>query len=293
MRERLLVTGASGLLGSAIARSARERGWDVVAAGNRHPVTIDGVERVSADLEQDGVAARLVHEVGPTCIVHCAAITDVDACETLSDGCLRLHRDATRGLARAAEGRARFAYVSTDSVFDGTRSWYSEDDTTGPVNAYSRSKLEGERAVREELGTHGLVIRTSIYGAAGRGTNIAEWLMGKLERRELIGGFADVYFTPVHADDLASIALKLVESGASGTYHACGSERVSKYDFAVRFARAIDADTGLVTPRSVEEACLRAPRPKDTSLATAKITREVGAMPSVDEGLARFASGCR
>lgn len=293
MRERLLVTGASGLLGSTVARIAHEQGWDVTAVGNRHPVMVADVESVAADLQEDGVADALVRHVAPTSVVHCAAITDVDACESLPDGGLRLHRDATRALARTAGAHARFVYISTDSVFDGTRSWYSEADLTGPINAYSRSKLEGEHAVREELGTRGLVIRTSPYGAAGRGTNIAEWLMGKLGRREPIGGFADVYFTPILADDLASIVLKLIEVGASGTYHAAGSERISKYDFAVRFARALNADASLVTARPIADAQLRAPRPKDTSLATAKIAREIGPMPSLDEGLTRFASGRR
>jgi dTDP-4-dehydrorhamnose reductase len=186
--------------------------------------------------------------------------------------------------ALAAQTGAQFVYISSDSVFDGVRGSYAEEDQVKPVNAYARSKLDGETAVRA------LVVRTNIYGWNMQPkTGLAEWILSQLESGSEVPGFQDVIFCPILVNDLGDAILEMLERKLSGLYHVAGSEPCSKYEFALHLAGTFGLDKALVRPSSIEQSTLQAPRPKNTSLRTARIHRALGrAMPSLDAGLLRF-----
>ena len=158
----ILVTGASGLLGANFVSVARKHDRHLVALTHRHSLPDSEVQSVTVDLTDQQEVKKLIHDLRPTWIVHCAALTNVDLCEEQPETATLVNTTASRNLAREASMvDAGFVYISTDSVFDGEKGQYSEDDHPNPLNVYGRSKLAGEMAVIEEL-EESLVIRTNI-----------------------------------------------------------------------------------------------------------------------------------
>jgi dTDP-4-dehydrorhamnose reductase len=286
----LLVTGASGLLGANLLLTARRLGYETAGITNRHMLRIPGVAVLSADLTDEAGSRQLISELKPTTIIHCAAATNVDWCEDNLQEAKRINVDASRWLAEmACQLKARFVYISTDSVFDGGRGDYREEDEPAPVNWYAQSKLMGERAV---LGSNptALVARVNIYGwNVQNKQSLAEWALERLRAGDLVRGFTDVFFSPILVNDLSEQLLAMVQQKLTGTYHVTGSERVNKYEFARRIATVFGFDPTQVRPTQLSQAGLRARRPLDISLNTQKISAALGhAMPNVDAGLRKF-----
>ena len=287
----MLVTGASGLLGASLISLAREQGREVVGLYHRHPVRFEGVKLLAADLADQTETSRIFQELRPSSVVHCAAETRVDWCEEHPDEAHRVNVMVPTAIAAiCSRSEARLLYISTDSVFDGGRGNYSETDTPGPVNAYAKTKLHGEREVLRQNPT-ALIARVNFYGwNAQEKHSLAEWLLQQFTLGKLVPGFSDVFFCPVLANDLAEVILALLDANLAGLYHAVGSEPVSKFEFARRVALAFSFDPGQVVATPLADARLKALRPRDTTLNTGKICAALGRpMPDVDAGLRRFA----
>lgn len=286
----VLVTGASGMLGANFMLSAEERGWTATGVYHRHPVHFPRALAMGEDLTKESAALGIVRSVHPSWVLHCAAATDVDWCQDHPDEAWRANVLATRNLAAAArEADARFVYLSTDAVFDGTRGGYAESDSPAPVNIYGKTKWEGEKAAWEIL-KDPLVVRTCIYGwSVTKNMSLAEWVLARLELGEIVPGFHDVIFSPILVNDLNEIIFDMIERKLEGVYHVTGSKAVTKYEFARRIARTFGFDPDSVAPISVETAQLRAPRPRNTSLRTDRARKTLKReMPDVDSGIRRF-----
>jgi dTDP-4-dehydrorhamnose reductase len=288
--DRVLVTGASGLLGSTVTLLARERGMRVTALYAHHLFHAEGVDVRPLELEDEGALEGVLDEVRPRWVVHCAAATGVDWCEEHPDEALAINAGASGVLARAAaRAGAQVAYVSTDSVFDGARGGYTEDDAPAPLNAYARSKLMGEVRVREAL-PGALLLRTNLYGwNAQPKQSLAEWVLERLEAGAPFPGFTDLVFAPLLANDLAEMILDLLGRGTSGTWHLASADACSKYDFARALAEEFGHDPALVTPARAADSGFRAARPRNTSLDASRAAAALGRpMPTIRQGLRRF-----
>jgi dTDP-4-dehydrorhamnose reductase len=286
----IVVTGASGLLGASLVMLGRDLGREVIGVCHRHLLRIPGVRICQANLADRQAMRNLLVPLRPKSIIHCAAITEVDWCELHPEETEEVNVQASSALAELAqELNAQFLYVSTDSVFDGTRGNYSEDDQPAPLSVYAKSKWRGEQEV---LCRHSspLIVRVNIYGwNAQPKQSLAEWILDDVRTRKPVSGFADVYFCPMLANDLAEVLLTMLDLGLNGIYHVAGSERISKYDFATRVAKTFSLATDCVVPTSLVEARLVAPRPVDSSLNTEKVRIALGRpMPDVDQGLRQF-----
>ncbi len=286
---RILVTGASGLLGANLVLAAIDR-HAVAAVCHRHRMAHPSLDVIEADLSAAGVAAQVIARRRPEWVVHCAAMTDVDACEADPEAAYRLNRDMARQVAEAARAAgACLVHISTDAVFDGEAGPYREEDEARPVNVYGRSKLEGEAAV---LAAHprALVVRTNFFGwNAQPKRSLAEWFLDRLERGERAPGFEDVWVTPILASDLARLLLMMMDRGLEGIYHVGGGQCVSKFEFGQMVADVFGLDRALVWPARVGEAGLAARRPKRLCLDGSKAERALGVrLPSVREGLERM-----
>lgn len=286
----ILITGASGLLGANLALCAQQRGMDVVGLYHRHPLAAAGTRWLQVDLTDAPAVQEHLLKLRPQWVAHCAAMTDVDRCQQLPQEARALNTEATRNLAAAAHRvGAGMVYISTDSVFDGRAGHYSEQDATRPINVYANTKLSGEQAVQAEL-DRALIIRTNIYGwNAQDKQSLAEWVLARLESGEPVPGFHDVTFCPMLANDLSETVLDMIDRRLTGLYHVAGSEACSKYEFALRLGQVFGLDCSGVTPVSVEDAQLKAPRPKNTSLDTSSVSKVLGRqMPGVASGLERL-----
>lgn len=288
-----LITGASGLLGHGLCRHLVDQGHRVTAICNEHKVGVAGVNVVHLDLRDSGSLVELVQHTQPDVALHAAGITDVDQCEQDEALAFYLYADVAEQLATfCRECGSGFIYISTDHLWDGTKANVDENEPPCPLNAYARSKVAGEELVRAAY-PEALIVRTNFVGRGPSWrSSFSDWIDASLRRKEQITGFTDVWFTPIPVDALCTAIIDLVEGSASGTFHVAGRERLSKYDFAVRYAASAGLDTSLVLPGRLAEAGLAAPRPLDMSLSVAKAEAYLGRdMPTLEEGLAVLRTG--
>lgn len=160
---RFLVTGASGLLGLNFSLQAVGR-HQIVGVVNQHTIKRVPFHVVQSDLGQPGVTEDLLDEYRPEVVIHCAAMANVDACETQPDLAYHINATVPGEMALACKSRGvRFVHISTDAVFDGQRGDYSETDTPNPINVYAKTKLAGEQAVLS-ANADALVARVNFYG---------------------------------------------------------------------------------------------------------------------------------
>ena len=286
---RLLVTGASGLLGINLALQQSEH-HDVIGVINQTPLNGVPFEVRQADLAQPGEAARLVDAVRPDRVVNCAALADVDRCEKEPDLAQQVNADMPEELAAAcARVGIPFVHISTDALFDGTKGNYSEDDELNPVNQYARSKLAGDLAVLSAY-PQALVARVNFFGWSLLGKrSLAEFFYYNLSQDQPVKGFTDVYFCPMLVNDLSDILIAMVEKELSGLYHVFSPQSLSKYDFATLLARQFGFDETLISPTKVADFGLAAARSPLLTMDSSKAAKDLGReLPGFGTGMRRF-----
>lgn len=289
---RILVTGASGLLGLNLALEASQR-HTVFGTVNTHHVHTQAFSVIRADLTVPGAVERLLDQTQPDWVINCAALALIDTCEANPSLARQSNVELPEKLAKlcaqhkvVARGGARLIHLSTDAVFDGRRGDYAEEDIPNPLSAYARTKLEGESAVAE-ANPAAIIARTNLFGWGLTGQrSLSEFFFYNLQAGKRVMGFTDVYFCPLLANDLAHVLLAMLEEGLSGLYHVVSREGVTKYDFGVALARRFGFDENLIIPTSVEQSGLKAARSPKLTLRADKLTRALGAPPpSWQEGL--------
>ncbi|MEM0099643.1 dTDP-4-dehydrorhamnose reductase [Desulfurococcus sp.] len=294
---KILLTGATGLLGYNLLRLLLETGYEIIAT--YHNSTLDDflndIAWVRVDLEDQEKIMQAVREVAPDVIMHAAAYTDVDGCEVNREKAYRINYLATSAIARiAGKVKAFVVYVSTDYVFDGEKGMYKENDLPNPVNYYGFTKLLGEVAISSILPETSLIVRTSgLYGYSPTGKkNFGIISFEKLLRGEEVYAFYDQILSPTYAYALAMELIKIVEKKITGIIHLAG-ERLSRYEFARTLAKVLGADDALIKPISVNDVKLIAKRPKDSSLDTAEARVQGFSIPPVVECLTHFTNAYR
>lgn len=286
---RILITGASGLLGLNLALEAA-RQHTVFGTVHSHDLNTNLFQVLSADLLAPGALEQILEEAQPDWIIHCAALAMVDACESDPELARKLNTDLPRRLASlVARGGARLVHISTDAVFDGRRGDYSEGDAPNPLSVYAHTKLDGERAVAEAH-PGAIIARVNLFGWSLTGKrSLAEFFVNHLTAGKPVMGFTDVYFCPLLVNDLADLLTHMLDKGLSGLYHVVSGECTSKYDFGVRIAHRFGLDASLIQPTSVTQGGLQAARSPRLTLRTDKLASALGmSLPSLSTGLERF-----
>jgi dTDP-4-dehydrorhamnose reductase len=283
--KKILITGSTGMLGSDLIKTfSADTGYEVYGLSRTPSPLLPDNRQYHVDLAQPGVVDRIKNL--PDTIVHCAAITDLSLCEenpTLAD---QVHVKATRDLTRRASPKARFFYISTDSVFDGTQGNYDESHPPHPLNAYALTKLGGERAAREENPKRTTIIRTNLYGFHRPLKNsLSEWAFREWKDGRKITGFSDLIFNAVYSGQLARIIKFLIDSRIYYPVLNIGSnEAISKFEFLNRFRKKLGIDQDLLTQAVSTDFPSTLPRPKDTSLRCSLLSTFLDA-PTIDDGL--------
>lgn len=229
------------------------------------------------DITDGKAVQRILDKVKPDTVIHTAAETDVDKCENNKNYALRINAEGTKILASACSRvDARIIYVSTDYVFDGEKGLYTEVDEPNPINQYGLTKLMGERYVME-LCERSVTLRTSVlYGVHPEKSNFATWVIAALQERKLLTIVEDHFNSPTFAGNLAEVILEIVSNGLKGIYHTAGSERISRYEFALEIAEIFSFDVNLIRSIKMKELkAWKAKRPKDSSLCVDRAKKEI------------------
>jgi dTDP-4-dehydrorhamnose reductase len=288
---KILITGASGLLGANLALHYADKS-DCTGWFSTNPISIEGVTTQQVDLTDHAKTDSALQQIKPDLIIHCAASSDVDWSEKHPELARAINEDATEFLAqKSVEFGSKFVFVSSPFIFDGIVGNYDENDPTGPLNAYASSKVRAEQKVID-ASTNALIIRACFYGNSPSGNHsIMEWILGLARDGKDVPGFTDSYFSPINVFDLAEALDSAIAVDAIGVLHFGSRNTVSKYEFARMVLEIFNYDVGLLRPITVDDARLSANRPRDTSLNVSKLERiQQQPAPTVADGLKRFAS---
>jgi len=285
-KRKLLVTGASGLLGSKIVEIAKND-YTVIPLHKTKPLHSNSLK---LDITSTAEVLNLFHKLKPYAVIHAASETNVDKCETQEEHAWKINVEGTRNVAAACKAGTKLIYISTDYVFDGKKGNYTEDDTPNPINYYAVTKLEGEKQVVQNCKNFAILRTSVLYGWHPFKQNFATWVITQLEQNKEITVVEDHYNTPTLADNLAEMAIEAIQKDLQGVYHACGSERIGRYEFARQIAKAFGLNQSPIRPIKMEQlTAWIAKRPKDSSLNTDKIRSQLEAKPlNITEGLDRM-----
>ena len=286
---RILVTGASGLLGLNLALEASHQ-HEVIGSVNKNAIHPTDFTVLQSDLTKPGAIEQLLDESRPDWVINCAALANLDDCEAEPVLAQKLNSELPGKLAgNVARGGARLVHISTDAVFDGVTGGYEEDDEPNPLSHYARTKLAGERAVLE-ANQDAIVARVNLFGWSLSGKrSLAEWFFNNLSNGNRIMGFSDVFFCPLLVNDLAKLLVNMLKKDLNGLYHVVSSECTSKYEFGIRLAREFALNPDLIKPIVVSDAGLAAARSPNLTLRSDKLTAALEvAPPDISQGLARF-----
>jgi len=264
---RILATGSKGQLGRALE-----------ACAERRKFRFAGFDLPELDILDGEGVRRALAEARPEWVVHCAARTDVDGCESDPEGALRVNRDGAVAVQRAArEAGARFVLVSTDFVFAGDQDRpYVEQDPIGPLSAYGRSKAAGERACLEAWPEGTWVVRTQwLYGPGGRHFPGAILRRARAEGRLRV--VQDQVGCPTLTLDLAAALLDLIQAPAPpGLYHASNEGETSWHGFALSILELSGLEGIPCQPIRAVDLALPARRPAYSVLSKAKLRSAIG-----------------
>ncbi len=286
---RILITGASGLLGLNLALETAAK-HVVYGTAKDHLLNTPAFTVLPGDLLAPGAVDQVLDQAQPDWVIHCAALANIDACEADPVLAQKVNTEIPAVLATdVARGGARLVHISTDSVFDGRRGNYSEDDAPNPLSVYARTKLEGERAVLQ-ANPDAVVARVNLFGWSISGKrSLGEFFVRNLQAGNRVNGFTDVIFCPLLANDLAPLLVKMLQARLSGLYHVVSPECLSKYEFGLRVAGRFGLDASLITPTSVKRGGLLAARSPNLTLRTDKLALALGEpLPTTSQGLERF-----
>lgn len=273
---KIMITGCNGQLGNELLSCLKSGKSEIGAI----PSDLNDCEIIAVDLEDldivdTAAVSDFVFQNKPDVIINCAAMTNVDGCETAQDVAFKVNAIGVRNLAVAAEKTgAKFIHLSTDYVFagDGTKP-YIEWDKVDPQSAYGASKALGEKYAMSFC-TRSFIVRTSwLYGYIGK--NFVKTVRRVIRERGGITVVNDQRGNPTNANDLAHHLLKLAVTEEYGIYHCTGTGECSWYDFACKIAE-YSGFSDVVKPCTSEEYPSPTKRPAYSSLRNLALECTVG-----------------
>ncbi len=271
---KVLIVGASGLVGSNCLKHFTEQGWD--AKGTYFSYEVPDTVYYNT-LDQQDPNNFDISSFSPDVIVHCGALTHVDYCESNVEESYEKTVQSTINLVNAAKScNAKFVFISTDYVFDGTDGPYLEDHSTNPLSVYGKHKLEAEEYVRKEI-PESLILRvTNVYGNEARGKNFVARIVDQcVNNKKLTLKLPyDQFACPTNAWDIARAMFVLLRDSKEGIYHIGGTDYMNRVELSLRILQYFpDAEYELI-PMSTEELGQPASRPLLGGFVTRKFSSE-------------------
>jgi dTDP-4-dehydrorhamnose reductase len=288
-KKKLLIVGASGLLGSKIFSQASSK-YDV--AGSYNP-QVDGKSAwrlEPLDIGSKEEVEKLFEKVKPEVVILCAAMTNVDGCEKQPLMANRVNATGPELVARSCKKmNVRLVHVSTDYVFDGAKMRkYTEDDMPRPISVYGSTKLTGEKTVLSTLPDAVVARPAVLYGwnPLEDKDNFVTWVIKKIRKGERATLFEDQWISPTFADDLARTLIELAGMNVKGVWHVSGPDCLDRPTCGRMIAKAFDLDETLVVPVPSSSVSLPARRPKYSCLDVSKVEKLLSRKTmSFEEGL--------
>jgi dTDP-4-dehydrorhamnose reductase len=287
---KFLVTGSAGLVGQNVVRDLVKQNYEVYSIyHNDKP--LDGIP-ISLDLTDFEKIKQIIQEIKPDIVIHLAAMTNVDLCESEKELAYALNTKSTETLAKeTAKIKAFFVYVSTDYVFDGKNGMRKEEDISHPIGNYGKTKLDGEKSLNN-LASNWAIARTSTpFGIHPKKKSFPIWVKENLESNKQTKVLTDQHTSPTYVPNLSKMIIEIATKQINGIIHLAGSTRISRYDFAIMIAEKLNLNTTLLIKAKTEDMSWIAKRPKDSSLDVTKATEILNEKPmKITQSLELFLS---
>lgn len=297
---KIIVTGVGGQLGHDVVNELHKRGLEAVGSdiAPQYSGIADGsfvtqAPYIQLDITDSEAVSRVLEEVRPDAVIHCAAWTAVDAAEDEDKQALAhaINVNGTAHIAAACKAvGAKMMYISTDYVFNGQGEtpWEPDCADFAPLNVYGKTKLEGELAVREILDRHFIVRIAWVFGLNGK--NFIRTMLTIGRKFETLRVVSDQIGTPTYTLDLARLLVDMIRTDQYGTYHATNEGGyISWYDFACEIFRQAGYTTKVNPVTTAEYGLSKAARPFNSRLNKSKLTENgFEPLPHWQDALSRY-----
>lgn len=285
--DKLLVIGATGLLGSKTFQLAKDK-YETYGTYSSNK---------QASLEHLNVANRvqvelLIKKIKPDFVIDTHALNNVDYCETHQEEAFRINVQGSINIAQACHLiNAKYAFISSDYVFDGHKKIFTEVDKCTPLNYYGKTKCATE-ALLGALSIDYISARTSSIYGLGSSTgkkSFIPWLIENLKNGSPTKIISDLYYSPTYNVDIAESLFSLYQNNKSGIFHIVGKDCISKYSFAQYICEEFGYDTELLIPENFSKIGQKAKRPKKVKMSMNKLIKTISKQPSdVKTGLKKL-----
>ena len=289
MRKKLLVTGFSGFVaGSVIAQA--QHNWEVHGIGrNDPPSDTEIIKYHKLDLLETEEVRKQFHEIKPDAVIHTAAMADIDFCQKNQNIAEKVNVGITKTLADLCEETGgKLVFCSTDTVFDGGKGYYNEEDVPNAINHYAETKIKSEQIIIN-MKSSGVVARLSLVmglPVIGAGNSFLAKTIDKLKNGESVKFPENETRTPIDVITLGKALIELAGNDFSGIIHLSGNSRLTRYEMARQIAIELGYSPKLIIAINSNAMKGRAPRPSDVSMDNSK-ARKILKTPilSLKEGI--------
>ena len=284
MNKRILITGASGMLGKYLANKLSSK--NIVFGIGKDKVNITSFTYKSFDLNNPSYE-KILSWSNPDIIIHCAAITDGNYCEENFSDAFSVNAFSTKKLIDASKSNVKFIYISTDAVFGGDCKSNSENDYVNPKNNYAKSKELSEFFLFNSEKNF-LIIRTTIIGFSDYNKSFLDWIVESSINNQDIKLFSDVIFNPITIWELSEEIQFLIENDKfeRTIFHIAGSENITKYDFGLKLLKELKLNYKNVDQGSINDFKKRAKRAGDQTLSVSLYQKRFNkVLPNINKSL--------
>jgi len=286
--KKLLITGSNGFVAGSVIKQAKNR--DLIGIG-RSERQVEGatLQYERLDLLDSQKLQRLIEKLKPDAVIHCAAVANIDFCENNADVVEKVNVGVTQTIASACQSiGAKLVFCSTDTVFDGRKGNYTEDDLPHPLNVYAKTKAKAEQVVLHSSSLNVVARLALVTGmpVLGRGNTFLPEMIEKLANNISIQSPQNETRTPIDVVTVGKALLELAENEFSGIIHLAGNTKINRYEMIKQIAVLLGFSTQLIIPSNSNAIAGRAPRPDDASMINTKAKQVLNTpMLSLEEGL--------
>lgn len=288
---KILFTGITGLLGKYFLDN-KHPNYKIIGTYNTHiPQKIENSFKL--DITDRKEVLSFIHNVKPHIVVHAASIGNVDYCEAHKEEAYKINVEGTRNVLNASlRVGAKFIFTSSNAIYDGKNPPFGEDSKPNPLDVYGKTKVEGEKIIKESKVPYVILRLMTMYGWPQEGgrSNPVTWVIDQLKNKKQINVVDDIFNNHLYAGQAAGLIWKIIEEKKDKeVYNIAGKDCISRYELALKVCEVFNLDSSLITPVKSDYFKNIAPRPKNTCFDTNKVEKEFSIrLLGIVEGLKRM-----
>lgn len=269
--KAIFITGGTGLLGHNWIKEIKGK-FDIYISENKKKIKFNSKKKYTKSLFNKSALQKFLIKKKINIFIHCAALSNVESCQKSFSKCKKINIMLPLLLCKICKDlNIKFIFISSDHLFKGDTSYYTENDKTFPLNNYALSKVIAEKKIIK-INKKALIIRTNFYGKDSLfKKSFSSKIINNLKSNTKMNLFENVFFTPILVNVLIKSVHKLIDLNKSGIFNISSSQRLSKFHFGIKIAKKLNLNIENIKKIKIESLPNLVKRPKDMSLSNKKI----------------------